>query len=406
MSLIIGTACPNFDAPAVIEFTNELLRHGTALEEIRRHVDAGSENPIEHACCATLFMFLQTRDGQEQAEPYIASAERLLKTDSSQVEKHFVSAIRRWHSGDLPEAIRHLNEILKARPDHLLAAKICQILQLNAGDVEGMLTTAGHIDAQAGAPSFRHGLIAFAAQQNKLVDKADTHAKKGCEITPADAWCQHAQAHVYLAQGKLDDALTFLEERAESWDTRSSFMYTHNWWHIALLHLHRGDVTAALEVFDTHIWTQRKHHVQDQLNAISLLIHIEAEGHDVGYRWTDVAGHAKDRAQDHLSPLFDLHVLCALVRTGKTAIAKKTLKGIEQMGRTAKDQSRWHDIALPLAQAIVHGTSDDGHPIDTLLTDLSPQLHLLGGSDEQRDTLHAWHRFQTRSRELASGAAA
>lgn len=52
-----------------------------------------------------------------------------------------------------------------------------------------------------------------------------------------DAWLQHALAHALYFQGRHDEALVFLTERSREWerDKLHPFLFTHLWWHLALL---------------------------------------------------------------------------------------------------------------------------------------------------------------------------
>ena len=96
-------------------------------------------------------------------------------------------------------------------------------------------------------------------------------------------------AHCLEARGKMLEGVAFLESMSDTWESCNSFMYTHNWWHLALFLIDLDRADEALALFDKRVWGVWKEFCEDQINAISLLARLELRGVDVGDRWADVA---------------------------------------------------------------------------------------------------------------------
>lgn len=216
-------------------------------------------------------------------------------------------------------------------------------------------------------------------------------------MNPDDPWAQHAVAHVFEARGQWREGIEWLGARSDSWERCSSFMLTHNWWHLALFHLARGEAEQALALFDARVWGVRKTYVQDQVNAVSLLARLEHAGVDVGARWLDVAAHVRPRIFDRQNPFLDLHFGYALARAGEDVAVAKLLGGIKDHAARGAAPV-WREIALPAARGIVAYARGQLREAAVWLAPLAGRLHLLGGSTAQQ-------RWFERMRELALSSA-
>jgi hypothetical protein len=88
-------------------------------------------------------------------------------------------------------------------------------------------------------------------------------------MKPDEPWAQHALAHVMLTEGRLREGRAFMDAVSGGWAGLTSFMRTHNWWHLALFHLELGDDAAALRLYDQEVWGVDKTYSQDQVGAVS-----------------------------------------------------------------------------------------------------------------------------------------
>ena len=160
-------------------------------------------------------------------------------------------------------------------------------------------------------------------------------------------------------------------------------MLTHNWWHVALLHLARGDADAALALYDRRVWGVRKTYVQDQVNAVSLLARIEQRGVDVGPRWADLAAHVRPRIHDRQNAFLDLHFAYALARAGDDEAVAELLGGIAAQAQRSSAPA-WRELALPAARGVVAHARRRLREAAQELQPLAARMHLLGGSTAQQ----------------------
>jgi predicted Zn-dependent protease len=84
-----------------------------------------------------------------------------------------------------------------------------------------------------------HGMLAFGYEQCHLLADAERSANRALQLYPREPWAQHALAHVYLTRGEIAAGIRFLQEKASEWSALTSFMYTHNWWHLAIFYIRR-----------------------------------------------------------------------------------------------------------------------------------------------------------------------
>ena len=115
-----------------------------------------------------------------------------------------------------------------------------------------------------------------------------------------------------LTEGRVEEGIAFLESVSASWRDLNSFMYTHNWWHLALFYLSKGRNEDALEIYDNHVWGIEKNYSQDQIGATSLLARIEFSGVNVAGRWEDLAKYISKRSKDTTNPFNTMQYLFAL----------------------------------------------------------------------------------------------
>merc|ERR1712194_721551 len=94
----------------------------------------------------------------------------------------------------------------------------------------------------------------------------------------------------------MDEAIEFLRLKSANWRAESlhPFLYTHMWWHLALLHCERRSFADALRIFDERLWfdadAAMRGDPQVQLNALNLLWRLETRGQraDAKPRWANV----------------------------------------------------------------------------------------------------------------------
>lgn len=372
------TTASSLAVSAIHGFAEELVSHGAGARIIFDAVAADPECALAHAYAAALYLTQLTREGQRQAAPHIVTALQLIGMCTSR-EAATIEAIAAWAQGNDRNAIKSLRSVVECTPHDLVAAKLCQILELGIGDIEGMLRTSAMAAAVDGRSGYALGLHAFALEQAGHARVALRFARRAVNDNPErDPWAQHAVAHALLAMDQPIEARSFLHSFAHSWDRCSSFMFTHNWWHLALIELELRNPAAALAIFDEHVWGIRKGHVQDQINAISLLARLEMRGSKAAWRWEDIASHLEDRIADRMNDFVDLHYLIALVGSGRDAEATTLMQALQDS-----------PVAGALAHSIMAHATKDHHNAAAAIAPVRQDLIEIGGSNIQRDLFEA-----------------
>ena len=384
--LLVSTASPEV-VDGIDRFVAEVLSHGKGAAVI---LDAAVLDPgstLASACCAALYLFLQTADGTGRAAPWLERARHAAShaaNGATEREQALLAALEAWARGEPEIALALHLEVARRWPRDLLNAKIAQIHQLNCGDRQGMLELADFILSANRDVSYAWGLFAFALEQVGELDAAQAAGERAVAMNRDDPWAQHAVAHVFEARGESDEGIAWLAALSGSWERCSSFMYTHNWWHLALFHLDREEPELALSLYDQRVWGVRKTYVQDQVNAVSLLARIERSGADVGHRWLDVAGHVRPRIFDRQNAFLDLHFGYALARAGEDVAVAKLHSGMaDHAARTASPV--WCEVALPAVRGVVAYARGRMREAATWLGPLAGRMRLLGGSTAQQD---------------------
>lgn len=394
------------DSPATAEaidrFTGEVLSHGREAGLLLAAAEADPGCALLQAYSGALYLFLQTAEGAAKAAPFLERA-RTLARGASERERLTVAALDAWGAGATDRALHLHRTIARRWPRDLLNLKLAQIHQLNRGDRAGMRELAEAALPHNWRTSYAWGMLAFALEQAGALDAAEDAGRRAVAMNPDDPWAQHAVAHVLEARGDPAAGLAFVEPLSGTWERCSSFMYTHNWWHTALFRLELDEQAAALALFDGRVWGVRKTHVQDQVNAVSLLSRLELRGVDVGGRWADVADHVRPRIHDRQNGFLDLHYLYALARAGDGEAVACLLAGMEGFAATGPASCRpvWHEVAVPAARALAAHAAGRFAEAAATLGPLLPRLYLLGGSTAQQTWFHRLHHD---ARRRAAGA--
>jgi hypothetical protein len=364
-------------AEGIGALTEELLRYGKDASAFFAVRDADPESAIANALCAALHLFTMTRAGAARAEPYLAAV-RTHRASASERQRLFCDAILAWAEGEHAGAIARHREIARRWPDDLLSAKIGQFHQLNCGDFGGMLALVEDVLPAHPGNHFVRGMRSFALEQCGREREAEAEGRLACG-QGFDPWAQHAVAHVLDSEGRLEAGRDWLTGHAKGWEACSSFLYTHNWWHLALFHLDLDDHETALALMDRHIWARRRDYCQDQINAISLLARLELRGVDVGHRWQGIADQLGERTGDHVNGFLDLHYVVALARADQAEELSDFLRTLE-----AVEIEAGQTMPQAVNGILAHARGQYGLAA-ALLRRASRGLATLGGSNTQRD---------------------
>lgn len=360
------------------DFIGGFLGYQPRAERILATADADPDSALANAFAGLLLMFIESPEGPALAEKYRQRAAHAAHPRALL----YLGVLQAWIKDDLDQVLHLSENLLDRYPRDLFAAKLNQYLEFNRGNWPALLRIG--LKATTGAPDIAHshGLLAFAYEQCHLLEEAEASALQALRLQPSEPWAQHALAHVMLTQGRIEEGTVFLESVTHHWDGLNSFMYTHNWWHLALFYLARGEDQRVLEIYDQHVWGILPEYSQDQVGAVSLLARLELAGIDVGERWQALAPYLQRRVCDTVQPFLSVQYLYGLARAGKPE-ADRLLATLRQYSFDARPV--WGEVTLPLAKGLLAHARGDWQQSLAQLTIALPRLNEIGGSHAQRD---------------------
>lgn len=376
-------------AQAIDDFTHGFLAYQPKAANILAAAEAAPDHALTNTYAGMLWMFLEAPVAALKATPYIARAKA--GVDMNEREHSNLKIAETWVGGDVPETMRLCEAHSDLYPRDLVVIKLAQYLYFNVGDAPSMLRAGLKALPEAATEPFVHGMIAFGYEQCHQLEHAEKSACHAIEIESTDAWAHHAIAHVMLTQGRVIEGAKFMEDMAPRWEGLNSFMYSHNWWHLALFYISMGQHDEVRAAYDTHVWGLEKNFAQDQIGAASLLARMELAGIDVEDRWKDVADHIALRGADTTLPFLTMQYLYALGRSDNP-MADTLISAIKQKASApGYDQDVWRNVALPACEGLLAYTRGDFETTVKQLGLALPRMAEIGGSHAQRDLFEQVH---------------
>ncbi|MDO8375889.1 MAG: tetratricopeptide repeat protein [Aquabacterium sp.] len=377
-------------AAAVADFIEGFLGYEPRILAVLAAAEQ-DQSLIVQAYAAALWMFSESPAGPPKARAHLAVAARA-GLPATERERQFAQAVAHWAAGELHEALALHDALAHRHPRDLASIKLGQYHAFNLGDSPTMLRLALHALPAAPEQARLHGMLAFGWEQCHRLHEAEAAARHALALQPAEPWAQHALAHVMLTDGRLAEGAAFLQGVSGGWQGLTSFMRSHNWWHLALFHIELGDDAAALRLYDEQVWGVDKSYSQDQVGAVSLLARLELAGVGVGERWADLASHLTGRVSDQVQPFLDLQYLYGLARAGRPE-ADTLLGHIEAFAPQAPLAARaaWQRVAVPAARGLLAHARGQWVDAAEQLTLALPRLAAIGGSHAQRDLFEQVH---------------
>lgn len=324
-----------------------------------------------------------------------ASLARLddLHGQSNDRERMHADALRAWASGDWTGMRSRLDRLLADYPRDLLALQVGHQGDFFAGDRDNL---RGRVERALPAWSpddpaygFLLGMHAFGLEECGAYGPAEEAGRRALDMEPTDCWAQHAMAHVLEMQARQEEAIGFMEDRAEHWAQDDNGFSFHNWWHTALYHLDQGNTARALEIHDQGIRPEPLDIQMTMLDSAALLWRMHLNRMDVGNRWDELAATYENDGEDGFYAFNDMHAMMAYSATGRGAAAAKLLKAVEaKAGGDGTAAMIAREVGLPIVRAIeAFGRKDYATTVD-LLMPVRYRAHLFGGSHAQRDIVH------------------
>jgi hypothetical protein len=383
--LEVSAASPEAIA-ALDALREQWLAYGNRIGEFLPAAEQHPDCPMIALMTALLHLSMETRQGYADAAPYLLRARNMTGRMNLR-ERLWLEALEARAADDMAGVAKAHDALAEQCPRDVFALKIGQTHLFYLGDSEGMLRLSDMTIEANEDVSFVHGMRAFALEQCHRLDEAEAVGRMAVELNRNDPWAHHAVAHVLETQARLDEGVDWMAGLSDTWDQCNSFMYTHNWWHLALFHIDRDETQTALDLLDRRVWGVWKEFSQDQVNAVSLLARLELRGVDVGARWQDLATYLKPRIDEHVAPFLDLHYIYGLARADERAAVTEMLAGLESHADQVDDFSArgWTKAGVPAAHGLAAHAQGDWSGAVAGLREALPHLQAIGGSHAQRD---------------------
>jgi tetratricopeptide (TPR) repeat protein len=390
-----GLEVSNADANAIgfIDLLrDEWLAFGKRLPDVVAAADREERCGFLPLVSANLLLTVNSPAAFDMATRQFKRAQKLA-SDANPRERAWLAATEAAFARDKARAQQIHEQIVAEWPRDLVSAKMGQIHAIDRGDAEGLLRIGERILTANAGNRYVLAMHAFGLEECNRLDEAEAQARKAIEIDRRDPWAHHVVAHCLEARGRMLEGVAFMQAMSDTWAGCNSFMYTHNWWHLALFLIDLDRSGEALDLFDSHVWGVDKEFSEDQINAISLLARLELHGIDVADRWTDIATYLKPRLHEHFTPFLDLQYLYGLARAGEQGAVTEMLASLEDRAERATPSEReaWADCAVPAAHGLAAHAA--GHHADAAryLGQALPHLTPIGGSIAQRALFGAIH---------------
>mgnify|MGYP000852605313 CR=1 FL=1 len=293
-------------------------------------------------------------------------------------------------TGNITAACASWENILADYPHDLLALKMHHHVNFWTGrNYVIRNTVTGVFDAwDASMPGFSFvlGMMCFGLEECGEYSRAEAFGRRAIDMNGDDLWAIHSVAHVLEMQGRLDEGITLLDRDPAEWADRNPFQ-GHNWWHLALFALEKGDYDYVLKIYDERVITSNTEFFLDIQNGASLLKRLELQGVNVGGRWDGLTEYAEKQIGDHVLSFTDLHSCLALAANKQHDVVEKYLVSLKSFAATPDNYSAsiTNSVVIPMCEGLVAFESGDFDAALARLWPLRDQWSAIGGSHAQRD---------------------
>jgi hypothetical protein len=231
---------------------------------------------------------------------------------------------------------------------------------------------------------------AFGLEENGAYAAAEDAGRWALALERTDAWAVHAVAHVMEMEGRAEEGAAWLRRREADW-APGELLACHNWWHLALFHLDRGEAEAALAVYDRGVRPKpgAAPPALELVDASAMLWRLRLAGAEPGpERWAEVAALWAPAAEDGYYAFNDCHAIMAFLGAGRADDAERTLRAMERAAAgEGSNAAMTREVGLPFARGLVAFRRGAWAEAASLLAPLPRIAHRFGGSNAQRDVI-------------------
>ena len=353
-----------------------------ALDAFREAAALDPGLGLAHAGAAVC-LFLEERFGPARDA---AEAARAAAAAQTARERSHVEAVALLVGSRPAEAERRMLEHLDTWPRDIVVLQRLYFVWFWQGRFPDMLELTSRVLPAYGDDSFVLGLHAFGLEQADRCREAVRAAETAMARNPRDAWAIHALAHALYEMAAFEEGVGRLPPAIHPCQHLNWFR-NHLVWHLALMHLSRGDYARAVRISRAAFERTPSAIAGDLHDSIALLWRQDLLGLPVGGRWAPFAAIARGRL-DRQGLLFHAaHLAMALAGAGDWATAEIQL---EMLGRrAAKDATGVvGSLLIPLVEGLQAFARQEYRTTIDRIEPLRARIVELGGSRAQRDVFH------------------
>lgn len=365
---------------------------GDALADLDQASAADPQWVLPHVMRANLLLTMTERQMGAMAAACIAQAAELVDAGGgNERERRHLHATRLCAAGQWRDAGLAWDALLLDYPQDLVALLMGHLFDFFRGDARNLRQRVARVlpDWSASAPLYSYvlGMHAFGLEECNLYPQAQDAGRAALAAQPKDPWAIHAVTHTYEMLGQPDAGADWLTSRQGDWSEDNAFAY-HNWWHLGLFNLERGDTAQVLSLLDERITPGAATALQ-RLDVTAMLWRLKLTGVDVGERWKGVSADWRAASGEAGYYAFnDLHAMLAHIGDGDFKAARQVLAAAQAGRADASSRGQvTQSVGVPLLQAMLHyGEGAFARATEELLA-LRDQWVGFGGSHAQRDLL-------------------
>jgi tetratricopeptide (TPR) repeat protein len=336
-------------------------------------------------------MMLATYDPQMNA-PAITSLDQAAASPLAPTEREqsLHAALRVWAQGDMNEGNRRLDRHLLDHPRDLLALQLAHTADLALGRTTMLRDRIARVmpfwsESDAGY-GYVLGMQAFGLEECFAYEQAEDVGRRAVALQPHDTWAIHAVAHVCEMQGRAADGIQWMNATRSAWEANNG-LAVHNHWHLALMHLARGEHAAAIALYDQAVVPTPAALALDLADATALLWRLAMRGVDVGPRWSSLAQRWRAQGLFGAVGFLDVHAAISFAAAGDDeGMAQLRLAAAAAQVRPGA-HAEWSAVAIPSFDAVAAMAAGEYARCVDLLLPVLPVAQALGGSHAQRDLL-------------------
>lgn len=310
-------------------------------------------------------------------------------------EQMHLEAVRAWVSGDMRSAAHILDDLNAAYPADTLALYVGHQLDFFTGSSQHLHDRLASALSQWDDTHVHYGYLcgmwAFGLEESGDYVKAEEVGRHAVDINRDDVWGIHAVIHVLEMMGRVEDGLTYLNERQDDW-MNGNFLNVHNSWHKALFLLEHENYAGALALYDSFIHNDNSANVaMEMLDASALLWRLYLDGIDVGNRWQPLANGWAGKDPEPWYVFNDMHATLAFVASRHMHDAEAMISRLQtyvaQPDPHITNKDMVARVGLPIVQAVVAHGKGNYAECARLLDPIRNNVAIFGGSHAQRDVV-------------------